>query len=313
MAPEAGESLHDATWAEVLRPEGSNHQPFQRSAHWELRATVRPGRSPWRQDGLCGQLREFVASSASPRQQRQRQQEEGPGAARGEDMDEESLQELYSWVDAMQLSRAKRNLARDFSDGVLIAEVVKFHFPKMVEMHNYTPASSTQQKMSNWAHLNRKVFTRLNFYVPDDVVRKVVQCSPGVVEFVLSTLRLKIGEKLKQKHNKTIPSPQDLEYYSMAVEQDLASPRTRGNATGNHHDIQLQADYSKSHTKAQSSYAQLSPEVRILMEEKELALLAFRETVQILQVKIRRLEQLLCLKDVRIDDLTRRLQQAEQR
>ncbi|XP_032891575.1 sperm flagellar protein 1 isoform X2 [Amblyraja radiata] len=228
-------------------------------------------------------------------------------------MDEESLQELYSWVDALQLSRAKRNLARDFSDGVLIAEVVKFHFPKMVEMHNYTPASSTQQKMSNWAHLNRKVFTRLNFYIPDDVVRKVVQCSPGVVEFVLSTLRLKIGEKLKQKHNKMIPSPQDLEYYSMAVEQDLASPRTRGNATGNHQDIQLQADYAKSHTKAQSSYAQLSPEVRILMEEKEQALLAFRETVQILQVKIRRLEQLLCLKDVRIDDLTRRLQQAEQR
>ncbi|XP_078262401.1 sperm flagellar protein 1-like [Rhinoraja longicauda] len=232
-------------------------------------------------------------------------------------MDEESLHDLYSWVDTLHLSRAKRNLARDFSDGVLIAEVVKFHFPKMVEMHNYTPASSTQQKMSNWAHLNRKVFNGLNFYVPDEVVRKVVQCSPGVVEFVLSTLRLKIGEKLKQKHNKMTPSPQDLEYYSTAVEQTLgrfpASPRTRGNATGNHHYIQLQADHTKSNTKAQLGYAQLSPEVRILMEEKEQALLAFRETVQILQVKIRRLEHLLYLKDVRIDDLTRRLQTAEQR
>ncbi|GCB60257.1 hypothetical protein scyTo_0014135 [Scyliorhinus torazame] len=70
-------------------------------------------------------------------------------------MDEESLQDLYSWVDTIHLSRAKRNIARDFSDGVLIAEVVKFHFPKLVEMHNYTPANSTQQKLNNWTHLNR--------------------------------------------------------------------------------------------------------------------------------------------------------------
>ncbi|XP_051866499.1 sperm flagellar protein 1-like [Pristis pectinata] len=228
-------------------------------------------------------------------------------------MDEESLQELYSWVDTLQLSRAKRNLARDFSDGVLIAEVVKFHFPKMVEMHNYTPASSTQQKLSNWAHLNRKVFNRLNFYVPDDVVRKVVQCSPGVVEFVLSTLRLKIGEKLKQKHNKMAASPQDLEYYSTTVEQDLGQYPASPWSKGNQHCTQLQADHFTSPTKAQPGCSQLNPEVRILMEEKEQALLALRETIQILQVKIRRLEHLLYLKDVRIDDLTRRLQQAEQK
>ncbi|XP_067884819.1 sperm flagellar protein 1-like isoform X2 [Heterodontus francisci] len=231
-------------------------------------------------------------------------------------MDEESLQDLYSWVDTIQLSRAKRNIARDFSDGVLIAEVVKFHFPKLVEMHNYTPANSTQQKLNNWAHLNR-----LNFYIPEDVVRKVAQCSPGVVELVLSTLRLKIGEKLKRRKNKEPSSPQDLEYYSTAMEQDLgqfpASPRSKGCSTGDHHYIQLRADHpALSPIKAQTGCAQksqLSPEVRILMEEKEQALLAFQETIQILQVKIRRLEHLLYLKNVRIDDLTRRVQQAEQR
>lgn len=44
-----------------------------------------------------------------------------------------------------------------FFHPVLVAEVVKFYFPKMVEMHNYVPANSTQQKLSNWAHLNRSV------------------------------------------------------------------------------------------------------------------------------------------------------------
>lgn len=38
---------------------------------------------------------------------------------------------------------------------VLVAEVIKFYFPKMVEMHNYVPANSLQQKLSNWGHLNR--------------------------------------------------------------------------------------------------------------------------------------------------------------
>uniref|UniRef100_UPI00398F3CCD sperm flagellar protein 1-like isoform X1 n=1 Tax=Pristiophorus japonicus TaxID=55135 RepID=UPI00398F3CCD len=232
-------------------------------------------------------------------------------------MDEDSLQDLYSWVDTIHLSRAKRNIARDFSDGVLVAEVVKFHFPKLVEMHNYTPASSTQQKLNNWAHLNRKVFNKLNFYIPDDVVRKVAQCSPGVVELVLSTLRLKIGEKLKQKQSKMASSPQDLEYYSTAMEQDLGQSPTsqsKGYATGNQHCLQLRAAHpalSPPTRCAQTS--QLSPDVRILMEEKEQALLAFQETIQILQVKVRRLEHLLYLKDVRIDDLTRRVRQAEQR
>lgn len=33
------------------------------------------------------------------------------------DLDDESLQELYTWIDEIPLSRPKRNIARDFSDG----------------------------------------------------------------------------------------------------------------------------------------------------------------------------------------------------
>ncbi|EDL80227.1 rCG26209, isoform CRA_b [Rattus norvegicus] len=61
-------------------------------------------------------------------------------------VDEEALHQLYLWVDNIPLSRPKRNLSRDFSDGVLVAELIKFYFPKMVEMHNYVPANSLQQK-----------------------------------------------------------------------------------------------------------------------------------------------------------------------
>ncbi|XP_065777571.1 sperm flagellar protein 1 isoform X2 [Muntiacus reevesi] len=114
-------------------------------------------------------------------------------------VDEEALHQLYLWVDNIPLSRPKRNLSRDFSDGVLVAEVIKFYFPKMVEMHNYVPANSLQQKLSNWGHLNRKVLNKLNFSVPDDVMRKIAQCAPGVVELVLIPLRQRLEERQRRR------------------------------------------------------------------------------------------------------------------
>ncbi|XP_021238243.1 sperm flagellar protein 1 isoform X2 [Numida meleagris] len=106
---------------------------------------------------------------------------------------EGGLQALYRWVDAVPLSRPRRNIARDFSDGVLVAEVVKFFFPAMVQLHSFVPASSTPQKLANWSHLN------------SEVIRQVVQCRPGVVEQVLLLLRQKIEEK--QKQVKAVPGP----------------------------------------------------------------------------------------------------------
>lgn len=38
-------------------------------------------------------------------------------------LSDDDLQRLYAWVDEISLSRPKRNIARDFSDGVLVAEV----------------------------------------------------------------------------------------------------------------------------------------------------------------------------------------------
>ncbi|XP_077913127.1 sperm flagellar protein 1 isoform X4 [Halichoerus grypus] len=118
-------------------------------------------------------------------------------------VDEEALHQLYLWVDNIPLSRPKRNLSRDFSDGVLVAEVIKFYFPKMVEMHNYVPANSLQQKLSNWGHLNRKVLNKLNFSVPEDVMRKIAQCAPGVVELVLIPLRQRLEERQRLRKQRT--------------------------------------------------------------------------------------------------------------
>ena len=33
------------------------------------------------------------------------------------EMDDEDLQQLYTWIDEIPLSRPKKNISRDFSDG----------------------------------------------------------------------------------------------------------------------------------------------------------------------------------------------------
>lgn len=44
----------------------------------------------------------------------------------------------------------------------------------------------------------RKVLNKLNFSIPEDVIRKIVQCTPGMVELVLLPLRQKIEDKQKR-------------------------------------------------------------------------------------------------------------------
>lgn len=71
-------------------------------------------------------------------------------------MDDEDLQRVYQWIDEIPLSRPKRNIARDFADGVLTAETCAHYFPKLVEMHNYPAANSYAQKIYNWSATPRR-------------------------------------------------------------------------------------------------------------------------------------------------------------
>ncbi|XP_078667742.1 sperm flagellar protein 1-like isoform X3 [Branchiostoma floridae x Branchiostoma belcheri] len=299
-------------------------------------------------------------------------------AAMAGELDEESLQELYSWIDEIPLTRPKKNITRDFSDGVMAAEIVRHFLPRMVDLHNYSPANSTQQKLSNWGTLNRKVFNKLNFQVPDDVMRAVCNCKPGVVEVVLNQLRLKIIaylERRKKSADTEMKSPEGYnDYYHMnghdmygggrSYIQDpyplpgvdpypqfrdprmqrpqmaKMSPRNgsmegqdrwgregkngigrNGGGVVNRKGQPTENGALKRRSGGQVPRTRsmtrvnvdgLDPEVRLLLEEKEQAFLASQETVHILNAKIRRLEHLLHLKDIRIEDLNRKLGQYSQ-
>uniref|UniRef100_A0A8C6TXN9 Zgc:66426 n=1 Tax=Neogobius melanostomus TaxID=47308 RepID=A0A8C6TXN9_9GOBI len=177
-------------------------------------------------------------------------------------LNEEELQDLYAWIDKIPLSRPKRHITRDFSDGVMAAEVVKCYFPKLVDLHNYVPANSTAQKLSNWDLLNRKVFSKLEFHVTEDTVNKIVLSSAGAIEPVLSALREKLNPRPEQSDNAL-----DLEYY----------------------DTRDQKKASEGNAISELSFSTFSP------------LFPLRDDFN-------KLEHLVRLKDIRIEELTRHLE-----
>ncbi|XP_071168028.1 sperm flagellar protein 1-like isoform X3 [Mytilus edulis] len=241
-----------------------------------------------------------------------------------DDFDDAELEELYSWIDGIPLSRPKRNIARDFSDGVLVAELVRHCCSQkgLVDLHNYTGANSTNKKEENWRLMNRKVFTKLGFELGDDVMRDVITAKPGVIEKVLMMLRTKLNraewELKKQTQTKSKGGGGRKESDKPEADQYMGSPRGKGMKQDTSRGY-LQ-DYKKDRTDARPDYpsipkhkiirsiAESDAVPRILFEEKEQECLAKDETIRILEAKIHRMEHLIHLKDVRIDDLQNRLE-----
>uniref|UniRef100_A0A8D2D8Q2 Calponin-homology (CH) domain-containing protein n=1 Tax=Sciurus vulgaris TaxID=55149 RepID=A0A8D2D8Q2_SCIVU len=249
-----------------------------------------------------------------------------PGALRG----------LCAWLDQLPLSRPKRHLARDFSDGVLVAEIVKHFHPRLVDLHSYIPACSTDQKLSNWSLLNRKVFRKLCFCVSEEDIRKVVANVPGAIEPILCALREKVEASTAQAgssgaalHVCRLVQPTNMLQTPGASKFDLSEALLSScggpelmvsvchtgllspTAPTSVKTLQDQRALEKTGTcacecqdPAEGAWEHLS-RVQQLLEDKEQALAILQETVQILQMKVVKLEHLVQLKDRRIAELTR--------
>jgi len=71
-----------------------------------------------------------------------------------EEQDDNEIMFIYEWVDSVPLSRSKKNITRDFSDAVLLAEMIKNSKSSLVDLHNYPSAHSAKKKLANWITLN---------------------------------------------------------------------------------------------------------------------------------------------------------------
>ena len=212
------------------------------------------------------------------------------------ELTDEQLKALYAWIDAIPLSRPKKNIARDFSDGILFAEVVAAYFPDLVDLHNYTPANSMKQKMYNFETLNTRVLRKMGCCIPRSSIAEIVNCRPGSVETVLNTLQFRMSKYRESKGGNESP---------------LHSPvRSEIKNDSDHHTSQpilAQKSFSgvgmKGGVKDQGKTMVMASVDEEILLGKEQEIRELQETVEILELKVVKLEQLVRLKDNKIQKL----------
>ena len=233
-------------------------------------------------------------------------------------LDDFSLRSLYAWIDCIPLSRKKKDLTRDFSDGVLVAEIIKHYFPSMVELHNYPSVNSLSQKLINWETLSKRVLTKLSYSVPHCVLKQITESSPDVVQTFLLGLMQKIEMQLQKKGRNEnlfslVPKGLDLSMIkpksdsSGAVNCSLKQSSILYSIDTVAHS-QTDLNLTRNHVPLSSlNLMPLDSDARAALEERERAWDFLQEAVKNLEAKVRKLEQLLHLKDLKLQDLHHRL------
>jgi hypothetical protein len=92
---------------------------------------------------------------------------------------------VYKYVDSVPLTKAKKNIARDFSDCSQVAVLIKHYLPKehktLCHPHNYIETSKKAAKLENWVRLNDKVVRKLvgdrhPLLLTDEEMKHCVDC-----------------------------------------------------------------------------------------------------------------------------------------
>ena len=217
----------------------------------------------------------------------------------------EDLQEIYKWVDTIPLSRVKKNIARDFSDGVLISEVVHHFFPKLIELHNYSSTNSISQKAYNWRTINQKVFRKIGFQISEQDVNDIVTCKRGATERVLKLCKInfvKYQKKRQQKRN----SLQQRKIKNNNNQQKLISNNNNNNHSNNYDSMSPNNDNNTDRNNNIENEIPSSTSKQII-QEKDRIIQHLNDKMEILELKVQKLEQLLRLKDAKIETLNNRL------
>ena len=118
-----------------------------------------------------------------------------------EQTEENDVMYIYEWVDSIQLSRPKKNIARDFCDCVLVAEIIKHYLPRLVDLHNYPSASSTMQKTTNWNTLNTKVLKKIGVKMTKQEINDIITCKPLAIEHLLQRIYDAIQNQINANNN----------------------------------------------------------------------------------------------------------------
>ncbi|CAH1176582.1 unnamed protein product [Phaedon cochleariae] len=196
--------------------------------------------------------------------------------------------ELYKWIDSHTITRQKKNLNRDFSDAVPLAEILKQHYPKLVDLHNYSPMNSLAQKLTNWEILNKKVLKKIKINLTRDEREQLAKGIPGAIEKILSVIKLKVELMASGDH------------------ENSGSSRVYYIENGSNFSSREGIIPIKIKNGSQLVDRKMVPNT--IFETMEKDIIEKRETIKLLQEKVDHLDNLVAIKEERIKDLTQQLQ-----
>ena len=108
---------------------------------------------------------------------------------------EREQMEVYVWIDSLRLrAKRKKHFARDFSDGVLAAEIVMNYFPRLVAMHNYPAKNNVAGKRANWETLNQKALQKLRCALSAREIEDVANCKQDSAEKALLKIKTAVED-----------------------------------------------------------------------------------------------------------------------
>ncbi|KAJ8715762.1 hypothetical protein PYW07_010244 [Mythimna separata] len=207
------------------------------------------------------------------------------------------IEAVLAWVDTFKLSRATKKINRDFSDAVLLAEILSVHYPKLVEMHNYPPRNSHSLKLNNWMTLNRKVLKKLRLSLCCNTMEQLANCTPGVIERVLVMVRDKIRRD------------EDLNKSLKDAEQNMSSGGSYYEACGDDDQVLMVPVKVRVNGILETIQQKvISYETFCAMKEE---LKDAKEANDVLKQKVDHLDSLLKLKEERINELQSQLERKQ--
>jgi len=202
--------------------------------------------------------------------------------------------DILAWLDTIPLSRPVHNLESDFSDGILIAEIIGYFFPEYVEIEMFHVARNMSQRTKNWRLLNSDVLPKLSLHAPGTVVHDITNGDNRAVELFLLHLREKLEEHLIRTGRKS----------------RLQWETWRSFNNERHCLPQILTAYPPRRTALRSNYGTL-PRSGRLMDPYAVAyddvLTIKEEEIEVLRGKLKRCEKLIHTKDKRIQELEEKI------
>lgn len=108
-------------------------------------------------------------------------------------LDAEELADLYEWLDRVPLSKPRSNVEKDFSDGILAAEIVRFYYPDLVDFRMLRQTLNLQERTDQWKLLNSEIFDKIGLTVPSHVLTQLSISKSGIAQAFLFNLRMSLA------------------------------------------------------------------------------------------------------------------------